>query len=48
MHELQVPPEKVADYMLPGDVPLFPVKVGEVGYLGDNKVSGRNNFHQFM
>ncbi|CAH0399323.1 unnamed protein product [Chilo suppressalis] len=40
MRELHVPPEEVADYTLPGDVPLFPAKVGEPGYLGDNQILG--------
>ncbi|KAL4717208.1 hypothetical protein ACJJTC_017095 [Scirpophaga incertulas] len=40
MHELQVPPEQVMDYTLPGDVPLFPAKLGDLGYLGDNNILG--------
>ncbi|CAG9791100.1 unnamed protein product [Diatraea saccharalis] len=40
MRELHVPPEEVADFKLPGGVPLFPAKVGEPGYLGDNNILG--------
>ncbi|XP_037292457.1 chondroitin sulfate synthase 1 [Manduca sexta] len=40
LRELGVPADDVDDYMLPGEVPLFPAKVGEPGYLGDNKILG--------
>ncbi|CAB3245006.1 unnamed protein product [Arctia plantaginis] len=40
MGALKVPPEDVADYILPGDVPLFPAKVGEPDYLGNNSILG--------
>ncbi|VVC98773.1 unnamed protein product [Leptidea sinapis] len=38
--ELGVNKEQVADYVLPGDVPLFPTKMGMPGYLGDNRILG--------
>lgn len=41
MSALNVPPEDVADYMLPGGVPLFPAKVGEPEYLGNNSILGK-------
>ncbi|XP_061720012.1 chondroitin sulfate synthase 1 [Cydia pomonella] len=40
MKELHVPQEQVADYMLPGDVPLFPAKIGDKDYAGDNSILG--------
>ncbi|KAF9821324.1 hypothetical protein SFRURICE_012941 [Spodoptera frugiperda] len=40
MKELQVPEDQVEDYKLPGDVPLFPAKIGDPDYLGDNKILG--------
>ncbi|XP_063830166.1 chondroitin sulfate synthase 1 [Ostrinia nubilalis] len=40
MHELQVPSDQVADYELAEGVPLFPAKIGEPGYLGDNEILG--------
>ncbi|XP_013192040.1 chondroitin sulfate synthase 1 [Amyelois transitella] len=40
MRELSVPEDEVEDYVLPGDVPLFPAKLGERGYLGNNKILG--------
>lgn len=40
LQQLEVPDDKVAEYMLSGDVPLFPAKVGEPGYLGNNKILG--------
>ncbi|KAI5643856.1 chondroitin n-acetylgalactosaminyltransferase domain-containing protein [Phthorimaea operculella] len=40
MKELQVPSEAIADYVLPGDTPLFPAKLGDPGYLGDNEILG--------
>ncbi|KAJ8714761.1 hypothetical protein PYW07_002986 [Mythimna separata] len=38
--ELNVPEELVADYKLQDDVPLFPAKIGEPDYLGNNKILG--------
>ncbi|GBP61743.1 Chondroitin sulfate synthase 1 [Eumeta japonica] len=40
MKELSVATEEVADYKLPGDVLLFPAKIGQPDYLGDNSVLG--------
>ncbi|KAJ2949392.1 hypothetical protein O0L34_g15306 [Tuta absoluta] len=40
MKKLEVPSEAIADYVLPGDTPLFPAKLGEPGYLGDNEILG--------
>ncbi|XP_045501289.1 chondroitin sulfate synthase 1 [Colias croceus] len=38
--ELGVEQDQVADYELPGGVPLFPAKMGTPGYLGNNKILG--------
>lgn len=40
LRELSIPRDEVDDFVLPGDVPLFPAKIGEPGYLGDNKILG--------
>ncbi|CAH2048998.1 unnamed protein product, partial [Iphiclides podalirius] len=40
VHELGVEADKVEDYVLPGGVPLFPDKMGEDGYLGNNQILG--------
>ncbi|XP_049871595.1 chondroitin sulfate synthase 1 [Pectinophora gossypiella] len=40
MKYLGVAAEQVGDYMLPGDVPLFPAKLGDPDYLGDNEILG--------
>ncbi|XP_053611389.1 chondroitin sulfate synthase 1 [Plodia interpunctella] len=40
LRELAVPEDQVEDYMLPGGIPLFPAKVGDRGYLGNNKILG--------
>ncbi|XP_046966394.1 chondroitin sulfate synthase 1 isoform X2 [Vanessa cardui] len=40
VRELGVATDEVANFVLPGDVPLFPVKIGEPGYLGNNKILG--------
>ncbi|XP_047532573.1 chondroitin sulfate synthase 1 [Vanessa atalanta] len=40
VRQLGVATDEVANFVLPGDVPLFPVKIGEPGYLGNNKILG--------
>ncbi|XP_059047987.1 chondroitin sulfate synthase 1 [Achroia grisella] len=40
LRELSVPADQVEDFVLPGDIPLFPVKLGESGYLGNNTILG--------
>lgn len=40
LQQLGVAADDVDDYRLPGDVPIFPTKVGEPGYLGDNRILG--------
>ncbi|CAK1541983.1 unnamed protein product [Leptosia nina] len=40
LREMEVDQEQVPNYVLPGDVPLFPVKMGQPGYLGDNRILG--------
>ena len=41
MRALGVDSEQVEDYMLADGVPLFPEKIGEPGYLGDNSILGK-------
>ncbi|CAG9565853.1 unnamed protein product [Danaus chrysippus] len=40
VHELGVKMDQVADYELEPGVPLFPAKIGEPGYLGNNRILG--------
>ncbi|XP_068622557.1 chondroitin sulfate synthase 1 [Battus philenor] len=40
LHELGVEADKVEEYILPGGEPLFPDKMGDPGYLGNNKILG--------
>ncbi|XP_014359354.2 chondroitin sulfate synthase 1 [Papilio machaon] len=40
VQELGVDADKVEDYVLPGGEPLFPHKMGEDGYLGNNRILG--------
>ncbi|KOB78645.1 Chondroitin sulfate synthase 1 [Operophtera brumata] len=40
LHELGVSQDHVEDYELPGGVPLFPAKVGDPEYLGNNSILG--------
>lgn len=40
MRELDVPEDLVANYQLQEGVPLFPAKIGETDYLGNNKILG--------
>ncbi|XP_045513002.1 chondroitin sulfate synthase 1 [Pieris brassicae] len=40
LNKLGVEPDQVADYMLLEGIPLFPAKIGEPGYLGDNNILG--------
>ena len=44
MKELDVPEELVADYKLQDEVPLFPAKIGEPEYLGNNKILGEEDW----
>ncbi|XP_041980482.1 chondroitin sulfate synthase 1 [Aricia agestis] len=40
LHELGVHGDDVTSYVLPGNVSLFPVKMGQPGYLGNNRILG--------
>lgn len=40
VQELGVEVDKVENYVLPGGEPLFPHKMGEDGYLGNNRILG--------
>lgn len=48
LRELSIPRDEVDDFVLPGDVPLFPAKIGEPGYLGDNKILGILSYKIFF